>query len=154
MAAHLCIPRKKSSTCRCRASGAVPNQVTTAAFWKTETFLVFKHQVCVQGHCPLLTCYGKPLGGIAADPRADERKSSPKPTVWNSQMPICFIVSIFACSRLCVCLSSKYCAALPEKHIVSSPQIWIQQKSLEDGSESLFYITSWRVVLCKSSPFL
>lgn len=123
-AVHLCIPRKKSSSCRFGAPGADPNQVSTPAFWKMETFLVFKH--VSKGKCfPLPPCYRKRLGGIAADPRADERKSSLKPAVWNSQMLICFIVSMFVCNRLSVSLSSKCCAALPEKHIVSSPQIWI-----------------------------
>lgn len=51
-------------------------------------------------YCPLLTCYGKPPGGIAADPRANEKKSSLKLTVWNSQMLICFIVSMFACNKV------------------------------------------------------
>lgn len=96
------LPKEENLILLIRSFWSSPKASQHTSLLKNGNKLMFSNtkHVSKGKYCPLLMCYGKPPGGIAADPRANEKKSSLKLTVWNSQMLISFIVSMFACNKV------------------------------------------------------
>lgn len=127
---------------------------TKSAFWKIGTFTAFKHQASTQEWIlSTANMLWEAPCWYSCSPSGWYKKKFPQ-TDYTKQTARCSDALLSPCLSAADCVSSKCCAALPEKHILCTPQIQILRDCMEEGSEPLFSITFSSALVCKSSPFL